>query len=112
MEDAVNDFDENQEIDEEEKNMQKKYGDYNRQLVTAAQKGDLQWVKKCIEKEANIDHSVNRNWTALIWASQSGFIDICRFLLEKGAANMYLENPVDKKLPVGQIDNNMRSNPL
>jgi len=69
MEEPINEFDDNQEIDEEEKNMFRKYGDYNRQLVIASEKGDLDWVKKCIDNKANIDHFNNKNWTAILWAS-------------------------------------------
>lgn len=47
-------LDENQEEDADAQEIQRN-GTWNQQLLKAAQKGDLELVRKCLDKKANIN---------------------------------------------------------
>lgn len=88
-------------------------GDYQQQLLKAAQKGDYDLVKKCIDKKANILFEDKKKWTALVWAACKGYVAIVRLLISKGAANPFLtQKNEEEKIKMGTINNSSRPNPL
>lgn len=122
-----------EEEEEEEENPEEKIKTFwNPELIKAATKGDLETVKKCLDKKANIFYE-EKKWNALVWACSKGYVDIVRYLLEKGAGRPYLpteektvESPThhisaaqdsspekqEKKSGQGVINNNARPTPL
>jgi len=123
-----------EEEEEEEENPEEKIKTHwNPLLIKSAAKGDLATIKKCLDKKANLFYE-EKKWNALIWACSKGYVEIVRFLLEKGAGKPYLiseekssdsSNPAlsiaaqdqanekqDKKIGQGVINNNARPTPL
>jgi len=60
-------------------------------LISAAQKGDIDIVRILLDNGANINFKDNYGDTALMWASIEGHTDIVQLLLDMGA-NLYLQN--------------------
>lgn len=124
---------EEEEEEDEETQQEKIKTHWNPLLLKSAMKGDLPTIKKCLDKKANISHE-EKKWNALIWACSRGYVDVVRYLLEKGAGTSYLpkEEKVveqtqthystmnqdqnaekqDKKIGQGVINNNARPTPL
>ena len=50
-----------------------------------AGKGDLEAVKKAIEKGGKVDKLDAAGQTALMWASEGGHMEVIKYLIEKGA---------------------------
>jgi len=76
--------------EEEEENLEEKIKTHwNPLLIKSAVKGDLETIKKCLEKGANIFYE-EKKWNALIWACSKGNTDMVRYLLERGAGKPYL----------------------
>jgi len=120
--------------EEEEENIEEKIKtQWNPLLIKSAMKGDLETIKKCLDKRANLFYE-EKKWNAFIWACSKGYTEIVRFLLEKGAGKPYLpkeekveqqqpthystlnqENPNDKqekKIGQGVINSSARPTPL
>ncbi|VDI49311.1 Hypothetical predicted protein [Mytilus galloprovincialis] len=58
---------------------------WNKKLLTAAEKGRVEELKLCIEKGANVDYKDwNGGFTALILAVKGGHLDVTRLLLDRG----------------------------
>ena len=55
------------------------------ELHEAAAEGDLQRVKKLVEKGVDVDVKNIVRWTPLHFAAVSGYLNVVRFLVEKGA---------------------------
>jgi len=93
-----------EEEEEEEENLEEKIKTHwNPLLLKSAIKGDLQTIKKCLDKKANIFYE-EKKWNSLVWACSKGYIEIVRYLLEKGAGQAYL--PRDKRQPDQQDSSN------
>jgi len=54
-------------------------------LMSASLKGQLEVVRRLIDKGADVDAVKKDGATALMWASQGGNLEIVRLLIEKGA---------------------------
>lgn len=54
-------------------------------LLDAARDGNLNMVKRFIEKGVNIETTDDNGWTALQIASRQGHLDIVKYLVNKGA---------------------------
>jgi len=94
------DIDANPEEEEEEENPEEKIKTHwNPLLIKSAQKGDIDSVKRSLDKKANLFYE-EKKWNALIWACSKGHIEMVRFLLEKGAGKPYL--PKEEKQPDNQ----------
>lgn len=53
----------------------------------ASDEGNLEWVKELLEEDPTLlDLAEENGWTPLMWASQAGSVEVCRCLLEHGAA--------------------------
>lgn len=59
--------------------------DFERGIWHAAQNGDLKRVQKLINQGTSADKRDNSGYTALHYAVRAGYMEICRFLLSKGA---------------------------
>lgn len=59
--------------------------DFERGIWYAAQNGDLQRVRKLINQGTSTDKRDNSGYTALHYAVRAGYIEMCRFLISKGA---------------------------
>lgn len=83
-------------------------------MLKFSQKGDLSEVTRCIEKKANINFQDRKKWTAMVWASCNGHIDILKYLIEKGAAHYYTDKTVEvrKEIVRGNIEYTLRPSPL
>ena len=75
------DLSENESEEDLETMIRTKGGDWNWQLQKSSQKGDLEHLKKCISKGANINVEDKKKWTPLIWSACKGYIDIIRYLI-------------------------------
>ncbi len=62
--------------------------DIDSALIWAAQAGDLDDVKYCVEQGAEIHAN---NDLSLIWAAESGHTDVVEYLVEQGASNRIYE---------------------
>lgn len=71
-------------------------------------------MKLCVEKKANLNFMNSKKWTAFLWASCNGHVDILKYLIEKGAANLYTEkkDEMKKDMARGNIEYNVRPSPL
>ena len=78
-----------QEEEDEEERERRIKEEYNPGLLKAARKGDLEEVKKFLEKGAQLTSEDKSKWNALIWAASSGSTDVVRFLITRGAGVMY-----------------------
>ena len=63
------------------------------ELIRAAKENDLNYLKQCIENESDVDvvngrENTEHGYTALIWASELGLLDIVRYLVEEGNADL------------------------
>merc|ERR1712194_892918 len=57
--------------------------DIDQQLENAVTLGDLQWVKDCVKKGANVNCGMNeRGSTPLIMAVAAGWISVVKYLVE------------------------------
>ena len=54
-------------------------------LIKAAENGDLEGIKRALEGGEDVNVRGIHGWTALIWASWLGHMEIVRLLLGKGA---------------------------
>ena len=58
-------------------------------LFSACRKGDIQKISKLLEPSFWGTVSVNEKGligrTALMWAAEKGNVEVCKFLIEKGA---------------------------
>lgn len=54
-------------------------------LMKACYRGNFEFVKKLLEKDANINATDNLGYTALVWAALNGHTKICDLLIKKGA---------------------------
>ena len=59
-------------------------------LIDASKKGDLDKVRRLIREGCDVDKIEDNEWgyTALIWASQEGYLDVVQCLVEEGQANV------------------------
>jgi ankyrin repeat protein len=55
-------------------------------LIKSSIKGDYDKVKYCLDKKANINYVDRKKWTAFVWASCNGHIEILKLLIERGGA--------------------------
>ena len=82
-------YGEEEDEEDEETRLEKIREEWNPLLVKSASKGDLENVKKALEKGANILHEDKKKVNALLWASCKGYSDIVRYLLSFGAGQTY-----------------------
>jgi len=54
-------------------------------LFQPAASGDYAEVKRLIESGADVNAQDNEGWTALMWASEAGYIKVAKLLIEEGA---------------------------
>ena len=133
----IEDEDGNLEDGEVEQESEEKVKERNNTFLKAAIEGDLEKVKKLLDKGANLLHEDKKKWNALIWATCKGHIHIVRVLLERDAGEPYkarenllntpaiketegYENSIglkgaltpEKKVGLGIINNGARSTPL
>lgn len=54
-------------------------------LIYAARNGNLDLIKKCLKKGADVNYQDHRGETALICAARKNEAEICQFLLDAGA---------------------------
>ena len=54
-------------------------------LHEACNKGDLEKVKNLVKKKWDVNGLDERNWTPLHWAANERYLEICKYLLSKGA---------------------------
>lgn len=59
--------------------------DFERGIWYAAQYGDLERVKKLISQGCYVDIKDKSGYTALHYAARAGHLDVCKYLLTKGA---------------------------
>ncbi|XP_052059490.1 death-associated protein kinase 1-like [Mytilus californianus] len=57
---------------------------WNEKLITAANRGDVEALKLCLQNDADIDYQTGRGLTALMWAARGGHLEVTQLLLEKG----------------------------
>lgn len=86
-----------QEEEDEEERERRIKEEYNPGLIKAARKGDLEEVKKFLERGAQIMAEDKSKWNALIWAANVGSVEVVRFLLAKGAGSIYRKGYVGTK---------------
>ncbi|XP_071142187.1 uncharacterized protein [Mytilus edulis] len=55
-----------------------------RKLTTAAQDGDTEALKVCLQNGADIDYQDVDGYTALMRAAEEGHLEICRHLIDRG----------------------------
>mmetsp|Transcript_128060 Transcript_128060/g.190822 ORF Transcript_128060/g.190822 Transcript_128060/m.190822 type:complete len:105 (+) Transcript_128060:177-491(+) len=100
----------NEDDDDDENDELKIGGSYYPTFLEACKKGDLEKVKRCVDKKVNINGEKNdkSKWTPLIWACTKGHTNVVRYLLSKGAAKSYLpenqESPAQKAVKMGSIN--------
>ncbi|XP_071142171.1 uncharacterized protein [Mytilus edulis] len=58
--------------------------DCNKKLYTAAEDGDIETLKLCLENGADIDYQAGLGGTALMYAASEGHLEICRLLIDRG----------------------------
>jgi len=97
-----------EEFDEDSEERIKEY--WQPEYMKAAQRGDIEQLKKCLERRIDKDepdkNSKEKKWTAIIWACDKGHVDAVRLLLEHGCANIYIpksEPNSPEKKPGGAI---------
>ncbi|XP_052096685.1 uncharacterized protein LOC127731862 isoform X2 [Mytilus californianus] len=56
--------------------------DWNEKLIAAAQTGDLEDLRLCLQNDAEIDYQGDGGMTALMWAAEEGHLEITRSLLD------------------------------
>lgn len=59
--------------------------DFERGLWYAAQYGDLNRVIKLVNQRVDVDGRDASGYTSLHYAARNGHLEVCKFLLEKGA---------------------------
>jgi len=57
----------------------------NEDLIEAARWGDLEKVKKLLDRGADVNARDKDGWTPLHWASVHGHLDVIKLLVERGA---------------------------
>jgi ankyrin repeat protein len=60
-------------------------GEWDNELLEAAENGDLIKLQTALEKGANPNTKDDDGWTPLHWAAYRGHVDVVRVLLERGA---------------------------
>jgi len=55
------------------------------ELIAAAKLGDLRRARELVTAGTPVDVADRRGYTALMWSSASGAIDLTRYLLDGGA---------------------------
>ncbi len=56
----------------------------DRELLLAAEKGDVNLIKEALEKGAHVTTRNNNGIDALLWAANNGHIDAVQYLLDRG----------------------------
>lgn len=59
--------------------------DFERGIWYAAQYGDLERIRKLLLQGINVNSKDKAGYTALHYASRAGHLDVCKYLLSKGA---------------------------
>ena len=57
----------------------------NTPLIRAASLGLLETCKLLVEYGVELNSSDHNGWTALHWATWMGYLEVCEFLLDRGA---------------------------
>lgn len=101
-----------QEEEDEEAREKRIKEEYNPGLLKAAEKGDIEEMKRLLDKGAQLLTEDKKKWNALIWASCRGHVDMVRFLLNRGAGSVYKKGYVPLKSPneSPNKDNNIMAN--
>lgn len=81
---------EEEEEEDEEARLEKIKDTWNPLLLKSAQKGDLEGVKKALDKGAHVATEDKKcKWNALLWAACKGYEDVVRYLITYGAGQYY-----------------------
>jgi len=64
----------------------------NKELIEAAEKGDLERAKYALNQGADINYHSQSEWAPIIHAARNGHLEMVKFLIEQGA-DMNIENP-------------------
>ena len=57
----------------------------NRELIEAAAEGDVRWVRKLLDRGADVNARGALGGTPLHWAAREGRLSVARLLLDRGA---------------------------
>ena len=88
--------------------LKEKQLDLDKELLTSAEKGDLEKVRESIRRGANVNIQDRQGWTSLFWAIQKNNFNIIELLLDKSADIKVKDNegwtPLHWAVSLGSLD--------